>query len=1442
MKRRVLISIIATGTWFLGATLALAGADGGHDSPSGDGVEPLTQMAVYLKADATGTGDGTCWTNAHTSVSNALYDAQAKGLPVYAAQGVYIISNTIPLPPGFAVYGGFPGLSMDETPADRAPKTCQTIFSGDKGQDDVWEHYEPNTSYGLDTTTLEEKVIVNGRINEPPPFTGMYDGYRPVLKGSNTSVAFVGDSSYGVMDGVVVSGFTTAGNSTTTYGAINLVSASGGNYIFDNCRFVGNSTHYGVFYMRNSHAAKIWNCDFTYNWALGRCGAITVHSGTCGDNITNCTFLCIARTGADAGLVLNGWSGGFTVKDSRIVRCVQASGGFYQSLYGGAGAIYCTEGGSTCYLLDCVMTNNFVATSNSQGPSFFSGRGTVHMKRCLFANNLAECKPTAGKAFSMIANVGDAGEAYRSFESCTFAGNLMRAREVAVTAGSYALGIIGNNVQGAGSMLLNCTFMTNMAETVVEKEGVTPVLCRGVLTYSSVQGQVDQTGLANCTFLGPQNGQYDIAQYGATHGYPLNIVNCIFEADGDVQPEPVYADVPSLVSFYNSSILNKFSTANESCTYEGLQFDKIPLVQDIVDTHNGRWALRPSAMVPGLRETCNVATNGSTSYGWVFKRTTADATWQALAPNLNALSGSGFEARLVDDAAGVARPSGSFTRGVLQTLTPTAEQGRSLVLRRDPYAGGTFSEAASQSVAIGDDIVPVTATVTDPDLYELDGWYLTNGTCVSTAATLSGTLADYLTDPVTIIVCKFEAAPVDITLDLGTAGQFVASGTSQITLSLTPGDVFPDIPAWTPDPAWVLEGFDTPAFVPAQATTYHARVVSSAVRIIHLVPEAEAPAVQDGASWATAYTNLATAYADAGRYRGEVWIKKGRYFIGTAVQMIPNVAVRGGFAGNETSADAADPASNLTILTGDRNGDDYWQPNGSTDAKFASYRIWTNIVEGAGWTFNPPNPNDTHNYWRPGGNNGDDAATLFANSSANCTNNLLDGLVITCFRSGAIITSSGLADGFTASRCRFLANNTGLDGGEMAGVIRCSESGMTFKDCLFHGNWYSVSATSSSTRYFRFENCEFRDCPYSGSYSAGAFRMMGRACAIATNTLFHRCWCGTAGGQGAAAVSLRSTATHSFDDCIFEENRNTGDSHGTICFSSGGSDAVFNRCKFIRNRHDNTGNSENSRGACIGYYNGAGTVMLRDCWFEGNYVRSTVSGDNQYPASVLSAIYGNTTFVNSTFLSNTNETTQANICGTISTSGSVAMINCAFKDTCLIGESAADVHVNGTPTAAIINTVMASELEGYVPLKCADANWVLTVANAHMQNLVTNGIASSGSGYFYNVSTNGNPGFRARPDERQGVSAFGLRAGSPYAFASRPVWLSGTTVYFYDDIHDAAKPWRKAIDRGSTAASVTGLTLQSPRIPDAFGRERPPRGFAYGPLNAPQGGSVMLLR
>jgi hypothetical protein len=354
--------------------------------------------------------------------------------------------------------------------------------------------------------------------------------------------------------------------------------------------------------------------------------------------------------------------------------------------------------------------------------------------------------------------------------------------------------------------------------------------------------------------------------------------------------------------------------------------------------------------------------------------------------------------------------------------------------------------------------------------------------------------------------------------------------------------------------------------------------------------------------------------------------------------------------------------------------------------------------------------------------------------------------------------------------------------------------------------------------------------------------MMGNTVAICTNTLFYRGWCGSSGGQGAAAVSLRSTATHVFDDCTFEENRNTGSSHGTICVSSGNSHANFNRCRFIRNTHNNNNASESSYSACIGYYNGAGTVLLRDCWFEGNSMRSTVTAASQYPASVLAAFNGNTTFLNCSFVANTNETAQATFCGTIAANNNVALVNCAFKDTCLIGSSAAEVHVNATPTIAIINTVMASDVDGYVPLKRADPNWVLSMANAYMQNLVTNGIASSGNGYFYQVATSGNPGLQSHPDERHKVKAIGLRASSPFAFASRPVWLSGTTVYFHDAIYDATKPWRQAVNRGSVAASVPDITTLSPIIPDAFGAVRRPRGFAYGPINALDGGSLLILR
>lgn len=85
---------------------------------------------------------------------------------------------------------------------------------------------------------------------------------------------------------------------------------------------------------------------------------------------------------------------------------------------------------------------------------------------------------------------------------------------------------------------------------------------------------------------------------------------------------------------------------------------------------------------------------------------------------------------------------------------------------------------------------------------------------------------------------------------------------------------------------------------------------------------ASASAGGDGASWATAYNSLDDALANASA--GDViWVAAGTYVPSGDRFMVMNaVTIRGGFNGTESSADEADPTTNVTILSGDVNGND----------------------------------------------------------------------------------------------------------------------------------------------------------------------------------------------------------------------------------------------------------------------------------------------------------------------------------------------------------------------------------------------------------------------------------------------------------------------------------------------------------------------------------------
>lgn len=88
---------------------------GCYESPY-QGVSPYSDGIVYVKANATGSNNGSSWSNAYTSLSDALSTALIFGsdtLTIWVAAGTYYgdtnSNNAFTIYPGIKVYGGFAG-------------------------------------------------------------------------------------------------------------------------------------------------------------------------------------------------------------------------------------------------------------------------------------------------------------------------------------------------------------------------------------------------------------------------------------------------------------------------------------------------------------------------------------------------------------------------------------------------------------------------------------------------------------------------------------------------------------------------------------------------------------------------------------------------------------------------------------------------------------------------------------------------------------------------------------------------------------------------------------------------------------------------------------------------------------------------------------------------------------------------------------------------------------------------------------------------------------------------------------------------------------------------------------------------------------------------------------------------------------------------------------
>jgi hypothetical protein len=189
----------------------------------------------------------------------------------------------------------------------------------------------------------------------------------------------------------------------------------------------------------------------------------------------------------------------------------------------------------------------------------------------------------------------------------------------------------------------------------------------------------------------------------------------------------------------------------------------------------------------------------------------------------------------------------------------------------------------------------------------------------------------------------------------------------------------------------------------------------------------------------------------------------------------------------------------------------------------------------------------------------------------------------------------------------------------------------------------------------------------------------------------------------------------------------------------------------------------------------------------------------------------------------------------------LALVNCAVRETRFTGAAGTLSDVRFTAangTLSIINSAFANASEGYQPLSL-NASYSPGLAHSIIAGF-TPPAATGANGYVYDVLAAQPVFVKALQENAAGLRARRLAASSP-ALDGRKMWLKDGVVFFYDDVANAAMPWRKVIDQAFFAASVNGLDLDADCIPDAFGCSRAKGRVAIGPLNV-QRGSTLLIR
>lgn len=228
----------------------------------------VAATAFYIKANATGSNDGTSWQNAYTNLTYALLYCAA-GDTIRVAQGTYVPTGaSFSLRDYVVMLGGYPNTG---NPADteRNFATHPTILSGETGN--------PLFPFDNLSTILTGNLLHSGMV---------LDGFIIEKGYSNNTTQGVGINLWRSSPTIKNCVFRNNSSYNSSIGGSSIACQNNSNPTLINCFFLNNLDFgFGTVFIKSNCKPQLVNCVFS-----GNDGRFVIYTNQSTLSVTNCTF------------------------------------------------------------------------------------------------------------------------------------------------------------------------------------------------------------------------------------------------------------------------------------------------------------------------------------------------------------------------------------------------------------------------------------------------------------------------------------------------------------------------------------------------------------------------------------------------------------------------------------------------------------------------------------------------------------------------------------------------------------------------------------------------------------------------------------------------------------------------------------------------------------------------------------------------------------------------------------------------------------------------------------------------------------------------------------------------------------------------------------------------------------------------------------------------